>query len=126
MKHRSERLGDEVRMELGRIVSRMADPRVGFATVTEVQMSPDMRYARVFVSVLGDDAAQKKSIEALESAKSYLRHELAGQVALRYIPELVFTLDRGFEQTARVEELLRRARKRRPKGIPKPPRQEGP
>ena len=109
--HRTERLADEMRMQLGLIISRMGDPRVGFATVTEVQLSPDLRYARVLVSVLGEEDARKKSLETLEAARSYLRHELAKHLALRFTPDLAFVLDRGFEQVSRVEELLRRANK---------------
>ncbi len=109
-------------MHLGRIISRMGDPRIGFATVTEVHLSSDLSHARVHVSVLDDEAGQKKSLEALESARNYLRHELAQCLALRFTPELAFALDRGFEQTTRVEELLRRAKaKSKPKESTPPP-----
>ena len=112
VKHRHQRLADEVRVHLGRVISGMGDRRIGFATVTEVDLSPDLRHARARISILGDEEAQKRGLEAIESAKHYVRHELAKAIALRYVPELAFSLDRGFEQTARVEELLRRARRR--------------
>ena len=111
--HRSERLADEIRMYLGQIVSRMGDPRIGLATVTEVHLSPDLRHARVMISVLGEEAEQQKSIQALDAARAYLRHELARALNMRFTPELHFTLDQGFEQVARVEELLKRARRKK-------------
>ena len=111
--HRAQRLADEVRMQLGQIVSRMRDPRIGFATVTEVRLSPDLRHARVSVSVLGAEQVQQASLKCLEAARSYIRHELAQHLALRFTPELTFELDRGFEQVSRVEELLRRTNKKR-------------
>src|SRR5438876_11988343 len=96
--HRLERLADDIRTELAAIISRMGDPRVGFATVTEVHVSPDLRHARVLVSVLGDDEAQRKSLGVLTAARAYLRHELSQSLPLRYTPELALELDRGFEQ----------------------------
>lgn len=110
--HRSERLADEVRAQLGTIISRMGDPRIGFATVTEVRLSADLRHAHVLVSVLGDEEAQKQSIKRLEAAHHYLRHELAHQLTLRFTPDLTFELDRGLEYSARVDKLLRRASKK--------------
>ena len=112
--HRPQRLADDIRSRLGEIISQMADRRVGFATVTEVILSPDLRHARVYVSVLGPEEAQRQGLQALAGAHNYLRRELASQLALRYTPELAFELDRGFEQTQRVEELLRRAKRRTP------------
>lgn len=108
---RSERLADELREQLGQLISRMADPRIGFATVTGVRLSPDLRHARIQVSVLGAEEVQQKSLARLEAARNYLRHELAVHLALRFTPDLNFELDRGFEYTSRVEELLRRAKK---------------
>ena len=118
--HRAERLADELRMQLGQLISRMRDPRVGFATVTGVRLSPDLRHARVQVSVLGGEEAQQQSLRCLEAARRYLRHELAEHLALRFTPDLMFELDRGFEHTSRVEKLLRRARKKTARS-PEPP-----
>jgi len=109
--HRAERLADELRAALSVIVSGMADPRIGFVTVTGVRLSPDLRHARVMVSVLGDEAQQRASLKRLEAARQYLRHELAQEVALRFTPELSFELDLGVEYSQRVDELLRRAGK---------------
>lgn len=109
--HRPERLADQLRAELGRIISQMADPRIGMATVTEVHLSPDLRHARVHVAIHGDDAVQKRGVGALEAARNYLRHKLAETAAVRFTPELLFVLDRGFDAVTRVEELLRRAKK---------------
>ena len=125
--HRAERLADELRMELGQLISRMRDPRVGFATVTAVRLAPDLRHARVQVSVLGSEEAQQQSLHCLHAARRYLRHELAHHLALRFTPDLTFELDRGFAHTSRVEELLRRAKKktaRRPEPPESPPPSE--
>ena len=120
--HRAERLADELRAQLGQLISRMRDPRVGFATVTEVRLAPDLRHARVHVGVLGSEEAQQQSLRCLEAARRYLRHELAQNLALRFIPDLAFELDRGYEHTSRVEELLHRARKKTARP-PEPPQE---
>ncbi len=111
--HRAERLADELRMQLGQVIGRMDDPRIGFATVTEVRLSPDLRHARVQVSVLGAEEAQQQSLKCLQAASAFLRHQVARQLTLRFTPELSFELDRGAEYIERVEELLRRSRKPR-------------
>ncbi len=109
--HRSGRLAHEIRIQLAQIVNRMADPRVGLASVTEVRLSPDLRHAHVLVSVLGREEEQQRSLMALEAARHYLRHQLAGELQLRFTPDLTFELDRSFEATSRVDELLHRAKK---------------
>lgn len=110
--HRADRLADELRVQLSQIIGRMRDPRIGFATLTGVRLSPDLRHARVHVSVLGTEEAQQQSLRCLAAARRYLRHELAQHLAFRFTPELTFELDRGFEHTSRVEDLLRRAKKK--------------
>ena len=111
--HRAERLADELRTQLSGIVAEMGDPRIGLATVTGVELSPDLRHACVLVSVLGDEQAQRQSIRQLQAARHYVRRQLAQELALRFTPELTFELDRGLEYTERVEELLRRVEKQR-------------
>lgn len=82
------------------------DPRVGFVTVTGVEITPDLRQARVYVTVLGDQADAKSSLEGLNNAKGYFRRQLGQTVSLRYIPELVFKLDTSLEHGMRIEHLL--------------------
>ncbi len=84
----------------------MHDPRIGFATVTEVRMSSDLRSGRIFVGVLGDEKARKESIAALQHAAGFLRTEIAHSLRLRYAPELHFVLDETAEKAIRIEQLL--------------------
>jgi ribosome-binding factor A len=73
-----------------------------------VKISPDLRHARVFVSVLGSEDEQRATMEGLASAKSHLRSDLGRQVRMKYLPELIFELDHSPEEAQRMEELLRR------------------
>jgi ribosome-binding factor A len=91
---------------LGELILALKDPRVGFVTVTGVRVTPDLRLARVAVSVLGDDDARKASLAGLESAKPVLRAELGRQMRMKYLPDLVFELDEGADRAERIEQLL--------------------
>ena len=84
----------------------LKDPRIGFVTVTDVKTSPDLRHARVYVSVLGDDAARKASIEGLNSAHGLLQRRIAGELRLKRTPMLEFVLDDTVDKAMRIEELL--------------------
>ena len=109
---RAERMADLVRQELGLLLERsVKDPRIGFTTITEVQMTGDLRTARVYVSILGSDEQRKKSMEGLTAAAKFLRHELAVRLNLRYTPEIEFILDRSQELGDRIDELLRRTKR---------------
>ena len=106
---RAERLADQIRTEVAEIISgELKDPRIGFATVTGVEMSGDLHHARVSVSVLGNADAQQKSLEGLTSASGYVRHEVGLRMRLRRIPELIFALDHAAEENARLETLLQK------------------
>jgi ribosome-binding factor A len=106
---RAERLVDQIRAEVAEIISgELKDPRIGFATVTGVEMSGDLHHARVSVSVLGNADAQQKSLEGLTSASGYVRHELGLRLRLRRTPELTFVLDHAAEDNARLETLLQK------------------
>jgi len=102
-------LADQIRAEVAEIISgELKDPRIGFATVTGVDVSGDLRHARVCVSVLGSAEAQQKSLEGLISATGYVRHELGLRLRLRRTPELAFVLDQAAEENARLETLLQK------------------
>ena len=104
---RAKRVGDLIQQELMRLIQReMHDPRIGFATVTEVRMSSDLRSGRVYVSVLGDDKSRRESIAALQHATGFLRTEIAHSLRLRFAPELHFILDETAEKAIRIEQLL--------------------
>jgi ribosome-binding factor A len=82
------------------------DPRLGFVTVTGVDVSPDLRIARVYVTVLGDQADVQNTLKGLASATGYFRHKMRQSLSLRYIPELNFKLDKSLEHGLRIENLL--------------------
>jgi ribosome-binding factor A len=115
-KHHKARLGDALREEITAIVEgELGDPRVGLAGVTEVQMAPDGRSARVFVNVEGDENEAEKALKGLEAAKLYIRRELIARLRLRQAPELYFQVDRSDQTGARIDELLGRVKARRKK-----------
>jgi ribosome-binding factor A len=105
---RTERLGHQIRVELAELIARhLKDPRIGFATVTRVELTADLHHARVYVSVLGHAEEQKNNIEGLESAAGFLRHEIGHRLALRRAPELAFILDHGAEAGEKIEIILK-------------------
>jgi ribosome-binding factor A len=115
-KYHRERLSEAIREEIETILEgELADPRIGLASVAGVLMADDSRTARVLVNVQGDDAEAVRTLEGLEAARNYVRHQLAERLRLRRPPELVFQLDRSQLLESRVEELLARAKKRRRK-----------
>ena len=108
MSQRMARVQKLARQVLGELIQDLKDPRVGFATVTAVRITADLRHARVFVSVLGDEAQQVATMAGLNSARPFLRTEISRQMRLKYSPELVFELDHGPEEAQRLEELFRK------------------
>lgn len=108
MSRRTQRVGDVLRTELSTIISRrVSDPRVSMTTVSAVDLSPDLKHARVHVSVVGDESARQASLDALRHAAGYIRGQLARELKrLKSIPELRFELDRGAEYSQRISELL--------------------
>lgn len=113
VKHHRGRLGEALREELETLVEgELADPRIGLVSVTGVHLAEDGRSAQVLVDVEGDETEAERSLDGLDAAKAYIRHELADRLRLRRPPELFFRLDRSEREKARVEELLQRAKKR--------------
>ena len=105
---RMRRIDEAIRQVLADVLAGdLADPRVGFVTVTDVKTSPDMRTAQVFVSVLGDDAASAASLEGLQSAHGLLQRRIASELHLRRTPTLSFEYDPTTDRALRVEALLR-------------------
>jgi len=104
---RQERLAEQIRDEVAQMLVReLKDPRLGFTTVTRVELSSGLQHARVLISVLGDVAAQQATLEGLASASGYIRHEIAQRLRLRRAPEVIFFLDPGAEASQKIEELL--------------------
>jgi ribosome-binding factor A len=110
---RMRRVNEAMRQVLGEALGQeLKDPRVGFVTVTDVKTSPDLRHARVYVSVLGDDATQAASLDGLRSAHGYLQSRIAAELRLKRTPELTFELDHTAERAARLEQLLHQEEER--------------
>jgi ribosome-binding factor A len=91
------------------IAKDMKDPRVGFVTVTGVKTSPDLRYASVYVSVLGDESVRAASLDGLRSAQGFLQHRVAAELKLKHTPSLTFHYDESIDTGMRISSLLARA-----------------
>ena len=106
--NRINRINEEIQKELSSLFRELKDPRVqgGMVTITHVDTTSDLRYARIFVSVL-DKAQEKDVVKGLKSAAGYLRRELGASLRLRYTPELQFIGDNSIEYGAHILELLR-------------------
>lgn len=115
---RAERVERLARQVLGEALLELKDPRVGFATVTSVKMSPDLRKATVYVSVLGDEEKRAVSMEAIQHAASHLRSVLGREVRMKYLPVLEVVEDLTAVYGERIEALLREV------GASKPPEVE--
>lgn len=107
MSRRTDRVSDVVRAELSDLLLRdVHDPRVKLASITEVDVTTDLKRAIVKVSVLGDDQQRQEAIEGLRHARGFLRTELSHRLRTRVTPELVFELDRGAEHSQKISDLL--------------------
>ena len=107
--HRHERVGEEIAHEINAMLAgELKDPRLeGFVCVSEVRVQPDMKHARVFVSVRTESAKERTdAVRALEHAAGFIRHELIERLRLRRLPDLHFTLDLSQERVERIEQLL--------------------
>ncbi|MBT9282864.1 MAG: 30S ribosome-binding factor RbfA [Hydrogenibacillus schlegelii] len=112
---RQERIAEQIKKELGRLIqTELKDPRVGFVTVTDVEVTPDLLEARVFVSVLGDDSTREAALEALRRAHGFLRSELARRIEVRHVPELDFRYDSSLDYGMRIDRILRDLRQADP------------
>jgi ribosome-binding factor A len=110
---RMRRVDEAVREVLsGAITQELKDPRIGFVTVTAVETSVDLRHARVFVSVLGDEAQRRLSLDGLRSAHGYLQRRVAGELTLKHTPTLDFLYDDSLDRSLRIQSLLEEERER--------------
>lgn len=111
MSRRTRQVGELLREELSDIIRReVKDPRVGFMSITSVDVTPDLRSARVYVSVLGTDDERASNLEALRSAARFIRHHLKPRLRMRQIPELDFRDDRSMEYAQQIATTLREIR----------------
>ena len=105
---RQDRVGALIQRELSEIIQRsVKDPRVAFCTVTQAEMSPDLKYVDVKVSVIGDEAQKDETLAGLKSAAGFLRREIGNRLTLRYSPELRFTIDESADYLFKIDGLLK-------------------
>lgn len=106
-KFRVGRVSEQIKKELSQILQmELKDPRIGFVTVTGVDVTNDLSQATVYLSVLGDDSQKEETLKALAKAQGFIRSELGRRVRLRHTPELIFKFDTSIEYGSRIEQLL--------------------
>lgn len=116
---RSARVGDEMREILAELLrDEVKDPRIGFVSIVKVEVSGDLRHAKIHVSVMGDDQQKKDSLKGLNSASGFLRSEVAKRLQLRYTPELHFALDESIEHGQRIAQLLVQVQNEQKESVP--------
>lgn len=105
---RVHRVGEQIKKELSHLFQHeLKDPRIGFVTVTGVEMSGDLQQAKVYISVFGDSAQKEDTLQAIEKASGFIRSEIGKRVRLRHTPEITFKIDESIEYGQRIEQLIR-------------------
>lgn len=126
MGRRAERMAEEIREQVARMIAfDLKDPRIGFVTVTRVELAADMGHACVHVGVLGGEAERKKTLAGLQQASGFVRRELGKRLRIRHTPEVEFRYDKGLDATDRVARLLEEERQRTEAARPADPEPEG-
>ena len=111
MTRRQIQVGDEIKQIVSVLLQReLKDPRIGFVTVTSVQVTQDLKYARIHVSVMGSAEEQRATMDALTSARGFIRREIASRMEIRFVPEIQFRLDKGAEYSDQIARLLNELR----------------
>lgn len=104
---RQERVTEAIKKEVSTIIhDELKDPRLGFVTITRVELTQDLRYAKIFFSVLGKDEDYGKTRQALNSALGFIRRLIAQRIRLRFVPEIAFREDRSVEYSIKIQEVL--------------------
>ena len=113
-KHRIDRISEEVKKVVSDIIRNdLNDPRISkLSSVVSAEVTPDLRYAKVFVSVLGTDEELQSTLKGLNSATGFIRRELSRNIDLRHSPEVIFELDRSIEHGAHIAKLLNEVKKK--------------
>lgn len=115
---RTARVREEIKKEASDIIQRrLKDPRIGFTTVTDVEVSQDLRHVKIFVSVLGNEEAIAQTLEGLERAKGFIRTEIGRRIRLRHTPEIQLVLDRSIERGTRVMQLIKQVGSQQEEGV---------
>lgn len=111
MSTRQEKVREFLKVEVSRIIqTRMRDPRLGFVTVTDAEVSKDLRHAKIFVSVLGSDEERDRSLATLQSAAGFIRGEFGKHSSMKVLPEISFRFDTSVEHGSRIFELLQQVK----------------
>lgn len=109
---RSNRIAEQMRKEIGDIINqKLKDPRIGFVTVTDLELTNDLQQATVYVSVLGDDEEKEDSLIGLTKASGFVRTEVGKRIRLRKIPDIIFKFDDVHEHGNRIDSILRQLNK---------------
>jgi len=109
---RPERVQEALRQELSKIVQNdIKDPRLGFLTITKVELTKDLRYAKVYFSVLGESKDKHLALKGLNSAKGYIKGLLSDRIKLRFMPEIAFKIDESLEHTKEIYDILDKLKK---------------
>jgi len=104
---RPDRIGDQIRAEVAALLSReLQDPGLGFVTVTRVHVTADLQIARIYYTTMGDDRARRRTAEALQRARPFIRRSIGSRLRLRRVPEIEFIFDESIEQHERLERLI--------------------
>lgn len=107
-KVRVGRVGEQIKKEISQLIQyEVKDPRIGFVTVTGVEVTGDLSQAKIFVSILGNEEELQNTLVALEKAKGFLRSEIGKRIRLRHTPELIFKLDESIAYGSKIESLLK-------------------
>ncbi len=107
MSHRANRVGEQMKKELSDIIGRkIKDPRIGFVTVTDVQVTGDLQQATVYISVLGDEEQKENTLKGLAKAKGFIRTEIGQRIRLRKTPEIIFEFDESIDYGNKIETLI--------------------
>ena len=105
---RVHRVGEQIKKELSHLFQHeLKDPRIGFVTVTGVEMSGDLQQAKVYISVFGENQQKEDTLQAIEKASGFIRSEIGKRVRLRHTPEIIFKIDESIEYGQRIEQLIR-------------------
>ena len=108
---RADRVKVLIQQVASEILRELKDPRLGFVTITDVELSGDLKHAKIFVSILGSDEEQKNTMEGLSSATGFVRSEIGKRIRLRHTPEIVFKFDSSIERAIRIAQLLGQVKK---------------
>jgi ribosome-binding factor A len=115
MSLRPNRVSEQMKKELGEIISRkIKDPRIGFVTVTDVNVTGDLQQATVYISVLGDQEQRENTLKGLAKAKGFIRSEIGQRIRLRKTPEITFEFDESIDYGNRIDTLLHQIAKENP------------